>query len=342
MKYSVILVLIILAGLSGCHCNKSKKKVNLSGIDVSLQVKRFDKDFFSLSADNLPEAFEKLDTEYQEFASFYVEEILGFGNVRQFSDLTFSKVHEYLQDPYVREVRDSCALLFDDFTVYSNELELALRHFAFYFPAKNIPDIVTFISNFGYSAITYDSIYLCIGLDMHLGGNFKYYPSLYPQYLYEKFSPDYLTANAMKALGTLHFKIEPKDNQLLSQMISNGLSLYFTDLVMPQMEDYKKIGFKPDDIPWCKSNEPQIWQFFIERELLYSTEALKNRVFVNPGPSTSGMPPESPGNVGSWVGWQIVRAYAARYPEVTFEELLEKDPQEIFVGSKYKPERKLF
>jgi len=179
-------------------------------------------------------------------------------------------------------------------------------------------------------------------MDMYLGKDYKYYPELYPKYLYDKFSPEYLTANSMKALATENFRIESHDNKMLSQMISNGMVLYFTDLVMPDAEDYKKIGYNPEDIHWCFVNEPEIWKFLIDHDLLYTVDTEKQKLYVAPGPSSSGMPKDAPGNVGTWVGWQIVRAYAKKHPDFSFEELLQKDPQTILTQSGYKPSRKLF
>ena len=75
---------------------------------------------------------------------------------------------------------------------------------------------------------------------------------------------------------------------------------------------------------------------------MYSTEITKNTKYVTPGPATVGMPPESPGNIGSWVGWQIVRAFMKKHPEVSFEELINNfDAKEILFKSNYKPNRKL-
>jgi hypothetical protein len=283
-----------------------------------------------------------MNEKYNDFISFYATTILSLGDFKKQPELTIDKLGKYLNDPYVLEVRDSCGKVFSDFSPYEKELEQAFRYFKYYFPKKNVPEVVTFISNFSYSAITYDTLFLGIGLDMYLGKDFKYYQDLYPKYMYEKFSPEYLTANCVKALATQNFKIEPADNKVLSQMIANGLSLYFTDLLLPNVEDYKKIGYKPEDIQWCMMSEPEIWKFFVDKQILYSTDMLQNRQYVSPGPAASGMPREAPGNVGTWIGWQIVRAYAKKYPEVKFENLLKVEPQEMLVKSGYKPARNLF
>jgi len=328
--------------IAGCQCGKFKKNADLSGIEVSVKINRLDNILFRLSPENVSIQYPAIDSIYHGFLSFYVREILGLGDYSRQPDSTVAKLIRYLNDPYVQEVRDSCQKVFSDMSRYENELKQALRYYKFYFPQKKIPEVITFISNFSYSAITYDTMFLGIGLDMYLGKDFKYYPDLYPKYLYEKFSPEYLTANCMKALATENFKIEPHDNKMLSQMVSNGLVLYFTDLVMPNTEDYKKIGYNPEDIHWCFVNEPEIWKFLIERDLLYTTDMQKHKLYVAPGPSSSGMPKDAPGNVGTWAGWQIVRAYAKKYPDVPFEALLQLDPQEMLAMSGYKPSRKLF
>jgi hypothetical protein len=52
------------------------------------------------------------------------------------------------------------------------------------------------------------------------------------------------------------------------------------------------------------------------------------------------MPPESPGNTGSWLGWQIIRTYMKKHPEVTLKDLIQlKDAQKILDDSGYRPPR---
>jgi len=48
---------------------------------------------------------------------------------------------------------------------------------------------------------------------------------------------------------------------------------------------------------------------------------------------------ESPGRLGRYVGWQIVRAFMDKNPEVTLTELLDIPADEIFKKSNYKPEK---
>jgi hypothetical protein len=172
---------------------------------------------------------------------------------------------------------------------------------------------------------------------MYLGSEYKFYPSMYPKFMFEKFKPEYLTANAMNVASTMFFDIEPNDNTLLGGMIAAGIKLYFLDLVLPETEDYLKINYNPNNIDWCKKNETEIWKFFVKKDILYKSDPKDIKKFLQPAPNTSGMPVESPGNVGAWIGWQIVRKYMERHPETSYEALIKTDPVTVLNESKYKP-----
>ena len=47
---------------------------------------------------------------------------------------------------------------------------------------------------------------------------------------------------------------------------------------------------------------------------------------------------ESPGRLGQYIGWQIVRAYANNN-EVSFQDILTKKAEDIFNDSKFKPRK---
>jgi hypothetical protein len=323
----------------GCNCNKNKKKPNLNGIEVKLDVQRFEKDFYASDISNPSAALTMLKNKYPDFLPFYFNEIMSFGDVEKDSVPAIINFSVYRNDQYVKEVSDTVLQVFNDFSRYEKELTEAFRYFKYYFPDKNIPRIVTFTGNFGWSAVSYDTTILGIGTDMYLGSEYKYYPSVYPQFMFEKFKPEYMTANAMNVASTMFFDLEPHDNTLLAGIIAAGIKLYFLDLVLPDAEDYLKINYNPKDIEWCLNNEPEIWTFFVKKDILYKSDPKDYKKFLQPAPNTSGMPVESPGNVGAWLGWQIVRKYMGERPETTFEQLLNIDPVTVLNESKYKPKR---
>lgn len=335
-----ILLLIALAQLAGCQCNKNSKKVDLSGIEADVKIAHFEQDLFSLDTTNLSSQLGMLQQKHPLFLPFYIEQMMGFGRLGDTTTPVEENLSAFISNQYTREVADTCALIFDDMSQTEKELEKAFRYYQYYFPDRAYPSVVTFTGNFAYASLTVDTTLLAIGLDMYLGSNYKYYTSLFPVYLRQQLDPAYMVPNCVKVLATMHQDVILGDNTLLSRMVAEGAKLYFSDLLLPDTPDHLKIGYQEEDIQWCMQNEWMIWNFFIDRELLYTTNVGDVDRFFTPGPSTSGMPVESPPLIGAWVGWQIVRKFMKQNPEITYQELLNKyDAQTILNRSKYKPVR---
>jgi hypothetical protein len=133
----------------------------------------------------------------------------------------------------------------------------------------------------------------------------------------------------------------PSDNTFLAQMIYAGKELYIKDVLLPEYSDADKIGYKPEQITWCQENESYMWRYFIEKKLLYDTDQKLISRFINPAPFSKfylEIDNESPGRVGAWIGWQIVRSFMENN-EVSLQQLLQMDAKEIFEKSKYKPKK---
>jgi uncharacterized protein YjaZ len=75
--------------------------------------------------------------------------------------------------------------------------------------------------------------------------------------------------------------------------------------------------------------------------MLYSVDAKLVPRFLSPAPFSKfylEIDNDSPGQVGAWIGWQIVRSYM-KNNDISINELLNKNAKEIFEQSKYKPKK---
>src|SRR5690606_40108491 len=91
-----------------------------------------------------------------------------------------------------------------------------------------------------------------------------------------------------------------------------------------------------------QENESYIWRFFIEENLLYSSDSKLGNRFINLAPFSKfylEIDNESPGRIGQWIGWQIVRSYMENNPKTAIIDLFKMDAKEIFEKSKYKPKK---
>ena len=133
----------------------------------------------------------------------------------------------------------------------------------------------------------------------------------------------------------------PTDRSLLGQMIYFGKELYMKDMLLPETTDGAKIEYTEDQIKWCQENEAEIWRYFIDNKILFDTDTKLMQRFISVGPYSKfylEIDRESPGRIGQWLGWQIVRSYM-KNNEVTMQKMLAMDAKEIFDNSKYKPKK---
>ena len=55
------------------------------------------------------------------------------------------------------------------------------------------------------------------------------------------------------------------------------------------------------------------------------------------GPKTAVLGEASPGFIGQFVGWQIVKKWVANNDKVSLADLMSMNPKKIFEEAKYKP-----
>lgn len=318
MKKYLFLVAFCLFILS---CDKKNKVESaVAAIPLKLKVARFDKIFFETP----PQDLEKVK---KQFPFFFPPE--------NDNSVWLNK----MQDPLWKELFTEVQKKYGDFEPVKQELETLFKHIKYYFPATKTPKVITIISEMDYKnkAIYADSL-VVISLELYLGANHKFYQ--FPNYLKQNFderqiAPDIVTGFSERQIPPV------SDKNLLSQMIYYGKQLYLKDLLLPDYTDSEKMGYTPKQITWCQENESYMWRYFIEKEMLYSNDQKLISRFINPAPFSKfylEIDNESPGKVGAWIGWQMVRSYA-KNNDVPLANLLKTDAKEIFVKSKYKPKK---
>lgn len=320
MKNQLILLSLIFV-LFSCD-KKSKVEKAVEEIPVEITVTRFDRDFFDSDPKDLPQL-------KQQYPFFFPP-----GN----DDEVWL---EKLQDPLWRELYGEVQSTFGDFNKQTGDLENLIKHIRYYFPETKTPAVYTVIGDMDYnSKALYAKDTIVIALELYLGKDHKYYISEFPKYLQQNFDESQMMPDIVSSFA--YGKIPPPtNNTLLSQMIYAGKELYLKDVLLPDHNDAQKMGYQPEQITWCEENESYMWRYFIENNLLYDSDSKLAPRFINPAPFSKfylEIDNESPGRVGAWVGWQIVRSYMENN-EVSLLQLLQSDAKQIFEKSKYKPKK---
>ncbi len=319
MKKAIV-VFTLITVLFSCN-NDKKEKIKAPKIDVSFEIERFDKAYYETK----PEQFQALKQKYYYFFPPQMPDSLWFYKVKH---------------PDYRELYGEVQKQFPDNKFLKSELKKLYGQIAYHLPKQSLPKRVnTLISEMDYEskAIFTDSL-LIISLDMYLGKNHKFYE--FPEYLKQTFEPKQIAQDLVSDLYARKGKI-PTDKSFLAQMVYNGKQLYLKDVLTPDADDATKMGYTPEQIKWCKENEAEIWRYFVERNMLYDTDANLLRRFILPSPFSKfylDLDNESPGRIGVWMGWQMVKSYM-KNNDVSLQQLLDMDEKELFLQSKYKPKK---
>lgn len=293
----------------------------IAKIPVELKIARFDREF----ADATPNAIPNLKKKYPYLFP------------EQFSDSIWKAK---LTDTIQLEISEEVDKAFGNFDGESKDLESLFQHIVYYFPNYKIPKVVTLTSDVRYNdrIILADTL-LLIGLDNYLGKDHRFYQSI-QRYIAAGLDKKYLTSDVASAFAKKVLR-RPTDRTFLSRIIYYGKELYLKDKLLPTESDAQKIGYSEDEMDWAIMNEEQIWRYFVERELLYSTDSQLDRRFLDPAPFSKfqlELDSESPGRLGRYMGWQIVRAFMEKN-DVGIHELLDMRADEILKRSNYKPRK---
>ena len=318
-------------------CQRNPLKVDVSGIDLKLDIKRLDRDIFRLNADNLNTTIPELKRTYGSFFDAYNENVIAIGDPSDSLYATY--LNTFLTDSVRMLTRVKIDSAFSDLTVLEKKLEDGFRHYKYYFPKKTIPRVITIISGFNQSVVMTRNA-IGISLDNYLGAKCPFYAMLaLPEYKRENMRSDKIPTDVLYSWGISEFEFDESKNNLLSNMIYQGKMIYFLDAMFPDEPDYLKIGFQPEKLEWCTKNEPGMWTYLVEHKLLFDTERMNIVRFIGPAPFTSTFTKDSPGRTGVWLGWQIVRKYMNKNPGITLQALMaENDYQKILNESEYSPE----
>ncbi len=331
-----VFTLVSLAVILIC-CHRNPLMVDVSGIDIELNIKRLDRDIFALTPVNIPVSINILEQKYGSFFNAYNENVIALGSPGDSLYPTY--LNTFLTDTMRVLSKIKIDSVFSDLTIIEKKLQDGFRHYKYYFPLKTIPQIITIISGFNQSVVmTNDAI--GISLDNYLGVNCPFYLLLgLPEYKRENMYPDKIPTDVLNSWALSEFAFDESKNNLISNMIYQGKILYFMDAMFPEEPDYLKIGFPIEKIEWCIKNEAGMWTYLVEHRLLFNTDRLNIVRFTSPAPFTSSFTNASPGRTGAWLGWQIVKKYMAKNHEISLPELMsENDYQKILNDSGYSPE----
>lgn len=335
MRHSLIVACLVAVLFTSCLSDRPYT----GNIEVNLRFDRFERDLFNIDTIHYEQSVHQLEEKYGDFLPLYLREIIGLIG---FQDTTIAKdtLMLFLKHPEVLEMYDTVQQKYADLTWLQKELTESFKLAKYYFKDAPVPRVITYIGGPPF-CFNIDTEFLAIGLDGYMGPKFsfyQYFPDMFPQYKVRKFDQPYILPNAMNVWLTGTFEFNKKGGNLLDAMIYNGKILHATKKLLPDVPDSIIFGYSAETLKWLEFNESEVWKYFIKNKLLFETDPLIYSKYVNDGPTTSGMPAEAPGNIGSWIGYRIIKRYTSKSGNSNLSELMKnQDANQILNESKYRP-----
>jgi hypothetical protein len=344
-----ISVLCIAISLLGCE-GASVKAPDVTHIDVKLNTRRFDRELYAIDTNAMALGLTQLHTNYPDFLDFFLDTVMGFGIRGRYSDTAAGVrigLREYITYSDYRNLQATIANTFPDTKADDAGIAQGFRYMKHYFSSAKVPRIF-YINQVlqGAPAFCVDTSLCCISLDMFLGIEYPPYRSIgINAYQAPKLERNYIPVALFSALYQSAFPFRTTDRSLLDLMLQRGREQYYLHCLLPTTPDSVLFGFTANQVQWCEKNEALIYNYLISQNLLYNRSERAIMPYVSDGPFARGLGAATdegkptPGNVGSWVGYKMVKEYMSKHPKLSLSQLLtqQTEPANFLQDANYKP-----
>jgi len=329
MRKCFILLLFIIT-MMACRQSDNKLSVDISKVNIQpVRIIRYDQALFSINLDSLQTELIRIQPAFPLF--------LG-GDLNDTRNLI--RIREYLLNPLNASCFNEVNREFPQLQPVEQELTTAFKYFAYHFPEYSLPQPYTYISGCDYQhPVIYTDSVLLIGLDNYLGEEFPGYQSLnIPMFVRSRMIPENIAPDCLRAI--ISSKVQPPagNMNLLDYMLTEGRKLYLLEAMFPAKEkENLLIGYSREKFQWALTHEKDVWAALVGNRLLYTTNAEVITEFMMDAPFTSGFGKDSPGRIGAFIGWQIIRSYMNQTDAALQSLIMPENSQEILTRSGYKP-----
>ena len=327
-KYAILFIFISCS----CDIQECEIKQEVLSTEVDIDIERKEQELIGSTSIN---TYKNFLSENRVLADFFLDAI------QYPSDSILAvRLFNLMSQPSIDSLRQDAYTQFENVDFLEKQFELAFQHLKYYYPKAPVPNIQTMITGLYRDLYVSDTL-IVIGIDFFIGADAKYKPNEVPEYIYRRFTPEYIVPASFLFLSEQYNQVNLEDQTLLNEMVMAGKTYYFTKAMMPCTPDSVIIGFTEEEMAEVKKsiNQEKVWGYFVSNQLLYETDhKLKNK-FMGERPFVTELDEKKrcPGRIGAWVGWEIVKAYMANN-NVTLQELMkETDAKKIFLKSKYRP-----
>lgn len=331
MVSKIVFTLGMAIGLTSCYGQNKLEKECLSAEPV--EIHRFDQTLFRMIETNDSTLQTVLKRDYPGMLDVVGKGILNI----QTPDAPdfFSKLLHFYSEPALKNLYRDALAQYDTIADIERQLGKGFAYLKTYFPTMQIPAVYMHVSGFNQNVLVSDSL-LSLSIDKYLGDTYPLYQDFFYDYQQQKMQrshvvPDYLAGWIMS-----EYPFTGKENVLLDRMIYEGKINYLVSQALADISPAFLMGYTEEAYAWCTGNEKEIWKAMVERKHLYTPDQITTSKYFEDMPCAF-LSNGAPGNLGGWIGWQIVGNYMEKTGATPETLMMNTDAQDILTRSKYKP-----
>lgn len=223
------------------------------------------------------------------------------------------------------------------------QYEDLFAHIQHYFPKFRYPKVYLYSSALQSAKdpvfyVAEDNL-LFVDITGFMGEKNKMYDGL-DEYFRKSMNSDNLIPKSSLAISQDILFPDPTKLKFIDKLVYSGKMMTMQDAFLPDTPDHLKINYSKGQYQWAVENEANIWDYFIENDLLFSDDQRLDERFLNVGPFSkfyTEIDRESSPQIGIFTGWQICRNFFQKKPDTKLQDFLRMEATEIFNQSEYKP-----
>lgn len=230
-----------------------------------------------------------------------------------------------------------------DINKLNSDLTSLFAHIKHYFPNFVAPQTFLYSSAFQRAMdpifLQPDKNFLFIDISGFMGENNQYYKGL-DLYIQRSMNPVNIVPRVSEMFAAQFVPFSGDHQKFIDHLVYNGKLMTLQDAFLPDYPDYLKINYTNDQYEWALANETNIWNYFVENDLIFSDDGQLVERFIKPGPFSkfyTEIDNQSSPKAGVFTGWRIARKFYQQKPETKLQDFLQMNAQEIFNQSNYKP-----
>ncbi len=181
---------------------------------------------------------------------------------------------------------------------------------------------------------------LFIDISSFMGSNDPVYKGM-EEFIKKGMNPENLLPRVSETVAISIVPFDRIEQKFLNLIVHSGKVMTLQDAFLPATPDHLKMSLTKAQYDWSVAHEAEIWNYFVENDLVYSPDPRLVERFIAPGPFSkfyTQADSESAPQVGVFTGWQIARHFFNKYPDTDLQEFVKMNAPDIFTKSEYKPQ----